>query len=115
MEKSGSIDFYPNGGITQTGCAALPDKILTGLLNIVTLNIDDLEDISGCSHVAAYKFFTDSIENPQCYTSYPCESIEEFNLGNCLNCSIKGCNKMGYWVSESNDQGSLYLQTQVIF
>jgi pancreatic triacylglycerol lipase len=113
LEKSGTIDFYPNGGRDQTNCAAVKDKIITGLINIVTLNIDELEDISGCSHVAAYKFFIDSIENPSCYTSYPCSSIEEFKLGNCIECSKKGCNKMGYWADPSKDSGDLYLTTQV--
>ena len=39
LEKSGTIDFYPNGGRDQTNCAAVKDKIITGLINIVTLNI----------------------------------------------------------------------------
>lgn len=113
MEASGIIDFYPNGGRDQTGCASLPDKVLTGLVNIVTSNIDDLEDVSGCSHVSAYKFFTDSIENANCYRAYPCSSFSEFKNGNCLNCINARCNQMGYWASKNKGTGSLYLVTQV--
>ena len=114
MESSGTIDFYPNGGRDQTGCATLPDKVLTGLVNLVTLNIDDLENISGCSHVAAYKYYIDSILNPSCYVAYSCSSVDEFNKGNCLSCSNKKCNHMGYWASNKEETGNLYLVTQVI-
>ena len=113
LEPAGHVDFYPNGGYNQPNCAQLSGKILTGLLNIVTVNIDNLEDVSGCSHVSAYKFFTDSIENKDCsYFGYQCKSKDDFDKGNCIKCSEKGCNKMGFWASPNKDLGNLYLNTQ---
>ena len=113
LEPAGHVDFYPNGGLEQPNCPTLPSKILTGLLNLATVNIDQLEDVSGCSHVSAYKFFTDSIENKNCsYFGFTCKSKEEFDKGNCLTCSEKGCNRMGFWASPKNDLGNLYLNTQ---
>ena len=87
--------------------------MLSAVFHFTSANIDALEDDSGCSHVAAYKFFTDSIENKTCgYTSYPCSSKNDFDKGICINCSARGCNRMGYWASAAKDIGSLYLNTQ---
>lgn len=113
LEPAGHVDFYPNGGVDQPSCPASSYKLLTAIFNFATSNIEDLDNISGCSHVASYKFFMDSIENTKCYAAYPCESRVEFDKGNCLQCSNeKGCNQMGYWSSPSKELGSHYLNTQ---
>ena len=99
-------------GKDQPSCAQTSDKLLTGIFNLVTLDIDNLEDVSGCSHVAAYKFFIDSIENQNCkYLAYPCTSKEKFDEGSCLKCNGE-CNQMGYWASPLKEKGLLYLSTQ---
>ena len=112
-EPIGHVDFYPNGGYDQPNCAKAALKFISAAINIITANEDGLENFSGCSHVSAIRFFTDSIENKNCsYFAFPCESKEEFDKGNCKRCSDKGCNKMGYWASPLRDFGSLYLTTQ---
>ena len=94
LEPVGHVDFYPNGGYRQPNCESLASRIV-------------------CSHVNSYKFFIESIKNQNClYVAYQCASKEDFDKGNCLNCSAKGCNVMGYGASPSKDLGSLYLNTR---
>jgi hypothetical protein len=63
--------------------------------------------------MAAVLFYIDSLQNTCKYTAYPCKSKEEFDNGNCLKCSSpNGCNRMGYFSSQSKDLGDLYLNTQ---
>lgn len=113
MQKSGHVDYYPNGGKNQPKCPATSGIILSGIFNLVTVNVDGLLDQTICNHMAAVHFFRDTIVNSDCkYTAYPCKNQDEFNKGNCLSCSIFGCNQMGFWSTKQNDQGSLYLNTQ---
>jgi len=65
-----------------------------------------------CSHRSARKFFTDSIGQTCKYTAYPCEEHDDFEDGECVKCTEKGCNRMGYWASKYNDNGKLYLNTR---
>lgn len=112
MQPLGHADFYPNGGKDQPNCPTTSDKLLSGIFNVIMLDIDGVEDSVACSHMAAVHFFTDSI-NSQCkYTGFQCNSNAEFDKGNCMKCTSKGCNRMGYWSSPSNDLGTLYLNTQ---
>ena len=63
--------------------------------------------------MAAVLFFIDSLQNMCKYTAYPCRSKEELDKGDCLKChSSNGCNRMGYYSSQSKDLGDLYLNTQ---
>lgn len=65
-----------------------------------------------CDHIAAINYFIDSIENDNCkYSAFPCDNFTEFQAGNCLKCSSKGCNQMGFHASPLNDLGDLYLST----
>jgi hypothetical protein len=55
----------------------------------------------------------DSIEQQECkYQAYQCNSQNDFEVGKCMSCSAKGCNRMGHWASPSKDIGSLYFTTQ---
>lgn len=93
----GHADFYPNGGNVQPGCE----------MSVSQVN-------PACSHLASHILFTDTIKNNCLYNAYPCESMEEYEKGNCLKCGPKGCNRMGYWASPSRDINTLYLDTQNI-
>ena len=76
--------------------------------------MNGIEETAACSHTAAVTFYTESITDKSCkFTAYPCESEANFNAGNCIKCkSANSCNRMGYYSSPNNDQGSLYLNTQ---
>jgi len=90
LQPSGHVDFYPNGGRFQPKCAATSYKILSAVFHFATANFDALDNQSGCSHVAAIKFFQDSIRNKKCYTAYPCDSKNDFDNGVCIKCTFKG-------------------------
>ncbi|CAF0737891.1 unnamed protein product [Brachionus calyciflorus] len=112
MQPLGHVDYYPNGGKNQPDCPATSDKLLGGIFNIATLDVAGVEDTVACSHQGAVSFYIDSIKNRCKFTAYPCNSKDDFDQGNCLKCSAKGCNRMGYWSSPSKDLGTLYLNTQ---
>jgi len=44
--------------------------------------------------------------------AYPCDNKENFDMGACLQCSGKGCNRMGYWASKTKETGKLFLNTK---
>ena len=69
---------------------------------------------AACNHFTSIHLYVDSIKNKDSckYYGYTCNSIDDFNSGKCLKCSAKGCNKMGYWSSPSNDLGTTYLNTK---
>ena len=113
MQESGHVDFYPNGGKKQPNCPATSNKILMAVFNLVSFDLQGVEDSVVCQHMAAVHFYTDSIEEQDClYHGYQCNSYSDFENGNCVSCSAKGCNRMGHWASPSKDLGSLYFSTQ---
>lgn len=113
MQPLGHVDFYPNGGKDQPNCPKTADKLLAGIFNIFTNNLENLEGTTACSHTASVYFFIDSIENKGCkYVSYPCSSYDNFNKAQCLACGTNGCNNLGFWASKNKDNGKLYLNTQ---
>ncbi|RNA45174.1 pancreatic triacylglycerol lipase-like [Brachionus plicatilis] len=112
IQPIGHVDFYPNGGKDQPDCGTTSDKLLNGIFNIAILDVEGVEESLACSHMAAVYFFTDSITSKCKYSGFQCNSKDDFDRGNCMKCSSKGCNRMGYWSSPSNDLGTLYLNTQ---
>lgn len=113
LQKIGHLDIYPNGGKYQPNCPVTSNKLFSTAYNIMSIDMNVVEDLVACGHSASFYFFTDSIRNKNCrYTAYPCSNIEEFNNGNCLTCSSKGCNQMGYWATNTSELGALYLNTQ---
>jgi hypothetical protein len=101
-----------NKGIDQPDCPQTSDKLLNAITSIISLDYQGVEDGVACSHNAAINFFTDSIENKCKYTAYSCDSKEDFDKGACMQCSGKGCNRMGYWASKDKDTGKMFLNTQ---
>ena len=113
MQASGHVDFYPNGGKKQPNCPATGNKIIMAVFNLVSFDLQGVEDSVVCQHMAAVHFYTDSIEEQDClYHGYQCNNYNDFKNGNCVSCSAKGCNRMGHWASPSKDLGSLFFSTQ---
>jgi hypothetical protein len=86
--------------------------LLTGFLDALTLDLESIEENFSCSHTAALYYYIESVKKSCEFVAYPCKSLENFASGKCLACGDKGCNRMGFFTSESKDLGSLYLDTQ---
>ncbi|XP_041124925.1 inactive pancreatic lipase-related protein 1-like [Polyodon spathula] len=88
----GHLDFYPNGGEHMPGC----DK------NIISQIVDldgiweGTRDFVACNHLRSYKYYADSILNPDGFVGYKCNSMEDFVAGKCFPCPIGGCPVMGH-------------------
>lgn len=66
-ERSGTADFYPNGGRAMPGCA-------------IVKNVNDL--ISGvCSHNRAVDYYAESVENSKAFIAVAAKSFEYFKDG----------------------------------
>ncbi|KAL5015897.1 hypothetical protein ScPMuIL_005486 [Solemya velum] len=113
-QAMGHVDFYPNGGSNQPGCSKGLGNILGNTVWNAVSNLDYYagEAALACSHMAANRFFTESINNECPFKAYPCVSAEEFAKGNCLVCPTGRCSTMGYHADKQTGRGSLYLETQ---
>jgi hypothetical protein len=97
----------------QTDCPATSGNILAAIFGVINLDFDDWDDTMICSHSSATYFYIDSIVSQKCkYQAYPCTSEKDFKAGNCVECSSRGCNRMGFWASPDNDLSTLYLDTK---
>ncbi|XP_068230614.1 pancreatic lipase-related protein 3-like [Palaemon carinicauda] len=93
----GHVDFFPNGGDSQPGCAS------QGPL---------ADAISGCSHSRAHQYWLESINGVTNFKSVPCPDWDSYRAGLCVSCG-QGCLNMGVHV---NDQltGSYFLETYAV-
>lgn len=66
----GHIDFYPNGGSFQPGCAA---------------SVSAHETRGGCDHGRSVSYFSESINTEIGFLSYECDSYESYEAGLCRN------------------------------
>lgn len=62
--KTGTADFYPNGGIFMPGCA---------IVNEVQGPVSSV-----CSHTRAVEYFAESVENPQAFVAVAADSYKKF-------------------------------------
>lgn len=62
--RSGSADFYPNGGFMMPGCA------------IVSTIVDPMSSI--CNHNRAVDYFAESVENPIAFVAVAAKSFHAF-------------------------------------
>lgn len=65
----GTVSFYPNRGWVQNGCTWDP----TGT----------------CSHLRAYRYFTESIYSTISFYGYPCESFNDMKNGKCGGVGVR--------------------------
>lgn len=81
--KSGTVDYWPNGGTTQTGCDlrdSLGDVVKNGLLQAV--------NAPSCSHVRAPQIYSVNYDrDATCQLiAYQCKDYDSFLKGECADC-----------------------------
>ncbi|XP_037778198.1 uncharacterized protein LOC119574971 [Penaeus monodon] len=105
FEPMGHVDFYPNGGRVQKGCANL---FVGGVSDILWPTEGDGRYL--CNHRRGYKYYLDSIA-PICkFPSFVCRDFESFVRGDCFPC--EKCGNMGYFADQAEGRGQLYLVTR---
>lgn len=65
----GTTSFYPNHGMSQSGCRFDP----TGI----------------CSHMRAYLYFAESLYSTISFYAYPCDSLEDMEKSRCKGPGIR--------------------------
>ena len=106
--------MFFSGGKIQPNCPTTDGKLLNAIFTFASsFQINNYGDGTVCNHMAALSYFTDSIESTDCkYIGTPCNSLTDYNNGNCLSCGYRGCNRMGYGSTINYDNGLIYLATQ---
>ncbi|XP_050429449.1 pancreatic triacylglycerol lipase-like isoform X2 [Adelges cooleyi] len=103
----GHVDFFPNGGFPiQPGCST-PTNV----------SIDKVPGYASCSHVRAWKYYIESVQNPYGFPSIRCHSYDAFKKGKCLmdskNSNGQIVQYMGIAANEKF-RGKFYLNTRPI-
>uniref|UniRef100_A0A5F7ZN57 Triacylglycerol lipase n=2 Tax=Macaca TaxID=9539 RepID=A0A5F7ZN57_MACMU len=70
----GHLDFFPNGGVEMPGCQK---NILSQIVDIDGI-WQGTRDFAACNHLRSYKYYTDSIVNPDGFAGFPCASYNVF-------------------------------------
>ncbi|KAK7071812.1 hypothetical protein SK128_001891 [Halocaridina rubra] len=105
FEPMGHVDFYPNGGRMQKGCANL---FVGGFSDILWPTEGDGRYL--CNHRRGYQYYLNSVA-PICkFPSFVCRDYETFLQGSCFPC--KSCGSMGYFSNKAEGRGQLYLVTR---
>uniref|UniRef100_A0A667HEE2 Triacylglycerol lipase n=1 Tax=Lynx canadensis TaxID=61383 RepID=A0A667HEE2_LYNCA len=92
----GHLDFFPNGGEEMPGCKK------NALSQIVDLDgiWEGTRDFVACNHLRSYKYYSESILNPDGFASYPCASYKAFESNKCFPCPDEGCPQMGHYADK---------------
>ena len=72
-EAIGHVDFYPNNGRCQTGCADCGKD--------APFNLTD----PSCSHQRPHAYFNEALKTGCAFTSYPCQTKDD---GTNVSCDI---------------------------
>ncbi|XP_070537993.1 pancreatic triacylglycerol lipase-like [Ptychodera flava] len=100
FQPSGHIDFYPNGGKKQPGCATFNNT--DGQYHLST----------GCDHGRAPSYFFESINGDCEFKAYPCDLWDiDYDPSKCNYCLQGDCAVMGYEADKSGLRGTFYLET----
>uniref|UniRef100_A0A2K5LJR0 Triacylglycerol lipase n=1 Tax=Cercocebus atys TaxID=9531 RepID=A0A2K5LJR0_CERAT len=70
----GHLDFFPNGGVEMPGCQK---NILSQIVDIDGI-WQGTRDFAACNHLRSYKYYADSIVNPDGFAGFPCASYNVF-------------------------------------
>ncbi|XP_073451925.1 pancreatic lipase-related protein 2-like isoform X2 [Aquarana catesbeiana] len=91
----GHLDFFPNGGEHMPGCKK------TEILNVGSLDriTNVVEDLAACNHLRSYKYYTESILNPEGFMGYAASSYNDFQEGVGFPCPKNGCPMMGHFAA----------------
>ncbi|KAK9892105.1 hypothetical protein WA026_018308 [Henosepilachna vigintioctopunctata] len=95
---SGTIDFFPNGGQHQQGCAT----------NITKKRSYNADRSIWCDHTRAYKLFLEAVKNPKMFMAEKCKSYEHFEQLKC------GRTKVSLGDMKTTKKGLFYLNTSGI-
>uniref|UniRef100_F6Q1W0 Triacylglycerol lipase n=1 Tax=Sus scrofa TaxID=9823 RepID=F6Q1W0_PIG len=92
-QQLGHLDFFPNGGEEMPGCKK------NALSQIVDLDgiWSGTRDFVACNHLRSYKYYSESILNPDGFAAYPCASYRAFESNKCFPCPDEGCPQMGHY------------------
>ncbi|KAG9344620.1 hypothetical protein JZ751_011292 [Albula glossodonta] len=101
----GHLDFYPNGGEHMAGCEK---NIISQIVDIDGI-WEGTRDFVACNHLRSYKYYSDSILNPEGFLGYPCSDGDVFesvsvlfllgfkaHRGRCFPCAEGACPLMGH-------------------
>ncbi|CAK7301304.1 Pancreatic triacylglycerol lipase [Vulpes lagopus] len=89
----GHLDFFPNGGKEMPGCQK---NILSQIVDIDGI-WEGTRDFVACNHLRSYKYYSDSIVNPDGFAGFPCASYSVFTANKCFPCPSEGCPQMGHY------------------
>ncbi|XP_062851234.1 pancreatic triacylglycerol lipase-like [Trichomycterus rosablanca] len=108
----GHLDFYPNGGEEMPGC----EKNLISQIVDIDGIWEGTRDFVACKHLRAYKYYSDTISNPDGFLGYPCSDQNVFESGRCFPCANGACAQMGHYadkfkVPNGVDKMKFYLNT----
>ncbi|XP_007518537.1 inactive pancreatic lipase-related protein 1 [Erinaceus europaeus] len=108
----GHLDFFPNGGLEMPGCKK---NILSQIVDLDGI-WTGTRDFVACNHVRSYKYYSESILNPDGFAAYPCTSYKDFQADKCFPCPDQGCPQMGHYADKfagknSGEQQKFFLNT----
>ncbi|XP_076982247.1 pancreatic triacylglycerol lipase-like isoform X2 [Tamandua tetradactyla] len=89
----GHLDFFPNGGREMPGC----HKNSFSQMAVLDGTWQGVLDIMACNHLRSYKYYTESILNPDGFAGFPCDSYKHFTANKCFSCTNGGCPQMGHY------------------
>ncbi|XP_056388245.1 pancreatic lipase-related protein 2-like, partial [Hyla sarda] len=107
----GHLDFFPNGGKKMPGCKK--NEVISHVNpDNVAPTVDELV---ACNHMRSYRYYTESIRNPDGFIGFPSSSYDSFIAGEGFPCPGGGCPWMGHYADQyrgvtSNTQ-TFYLNT----
>lgn len=102
-QPMGDMDFYPNNGNNQPGCA---NSIGDNLMKFFSGN-NDFVGLVTCNHIRVLRLFTESINTPCQFHSYPC-ALEHLGSAKCDVCGARGCAVMGYHAQMNRNRTGTY-------
>ncbi|XP_072475819.1 inactive pancreatic lipase-related protein 1-like [Notamacropus eugenii] len=111
-QSVGHLDFFPNGGKEMPGCKK---NFLSQIVDIDGI-WSGTRDFVACNHLRSYKYYSDSILNPDGFTAFPCASYKTFREEKCFPCPSEGCPQMGHYADKypgktSQKQQKFFLNT----